>query len=240
MIAAIHQPLYLPWQAYFGKIAAADVFVFLDDVQYPRGKGFFNRNAIKGPEGALMLTAPVKGKGDMPLVGEIGLDQSRDWQARHWRTIEVNYAKAPHFPSLAPGLENLYLGPRWARLAELNVALIRHCCDVMEIKTRFVLASALGVGPAHGAERLVGLVQAVGADRYLTGSGAGSLRHMDEPRYNHAGIDVLWHAYEQRPYPQMWGTFVPDLAVLDLLLNCGPGDSRAMLSSCSRWTHHAP
>ena len=32
MIAAIHQPLDLPWQPYFGKIACSDVFVFLDDV----------------------------------------------------------------------------------------------------------------------------------------------------------------------------------------------------------------
>ena len=36
MTIAIHQPNYLPWLGYFAKIFAADVFVFLDDVQYSK------------------------------------------------------------------------------------------------------------------------------------------------------------------------------------------------------------
>ena len=42
-IVSIHQPGYLPWLGFFKKIESADIFVFLDDVQYSRGK-WENRN----------------------------------------------------------------------------------------------------------------------------------------------------------------------------------------------------
>ena len=37
-VAAIHQPQYLPWLGYFDKLLAADVFVYLDDVQYVKNE----------------------------------------------------------------------------------------------------------------------------------------------------------------------------------------------------------
>ena len=34
-VVAVHQPNYVPWPGYFHKLAHADVFVYLDSVQYP-------------------------------------------------------------------------------------------------------------------------------------------------------------------------------------------------------------
>lgn len=34
---AIHQPNYLPWLGFFDKMSRSDVFVILDDVQFPKG-----------------------------------------------------------------------------------------------------------------------------------------------------------------------------------------------------------
>jgi WbqC-like protein family len=33
---ALMQPAFLPWQGFFGLVAAADVFVLLDDFQFQR------------------------------------------------------------------------------------------------------------------------------------------------------------------------------------------------------------
>jgi len=62
---AIHQPQYLPWMPYFQKLSQADCFVFLDNVQY-QSRGLQNRNQVKGPNGAVWLTVPVKSnRGDL-------------------------------------------------------------------------------------------------------------------------------------------------------------------------------
>lgn len=239
MIASIHQPLYLPWQPYFSKIARSDIFIFLDDVQYPGGKGFFNRNSVKGTQGPVTLTAPVKGRGDKPTVREIAIDDAQPWQAKHWKTIQVNYAKAPFFSAYRDAFEEIYLGRRWQNLCELNTVLIRKICELMELKTRFVFASEFGIPQGEGLQRLISLVRAVGADRYLTGAGAGSLRYMDESEYARSGIKVLWHKHEQRPYRQLWGDFVPDLSIIDLLFNCGSQSAQMLLDCSSEETHAA-
>lgn len=45
MVVAIHQPEHLPWLGFFNKMANADEFVILDNVQY-RKRYFQNRNKI--------------------------------------------------------------------------------------------------------------------------------------------------------------------------------------------------
>jgi hypothetical protein len=46
LIVAVHQPQYLPWIGYFDKMRRADVFCYLDDVQYKKNE-WQNRNRIK-------------------------------------------------------------------------------------------------------------------------------------------------------------------------------------------------
>ena len=232
MIAAIHQPLYLPWQPYFGKIACSDVFVFLDDVQYPVGKGFFNRNYLKSANGPVMLTEPLKGRGDKLTVREIVLDSNQDWQSKHWKTIQLTYGKAPYFTAYSDRIQDIYLGKKWVNLSELNTTLIRVISGLIGLKTRFVFASELKVPEQDGLQRLIDIVQSVQADQYLTGAGAGSLRYMDEAAYTRSGIKVLWHKYDQRPYRQLWRDYIPDMCILDLLFNCG-SESLQMLLDCS-------
>ena len=65
MKVCIHQPNYLPWLGFFNKISQSDTYVVFDDVQYPRGKDWANRNHIKTNNGKLWLTVPVSGKGEL-------------------------------------------------------------------------------------------------------------------------------------------------------------------------------
>ena len=95
MKVAIHQPHYLPWLGYFAKWASADLFVFLDTVQYEKN-GWQNRNRIKTPDGPRWLTVPVKARLGM-TVSVVPIDTSQPWRARHLRSIENAYAKAPRW-----------------------------------------------------------------------------------------------------------------------------------------------
>ncbi len=53
------QPAFLPWQGFFGLVAAADVFVLLDDFQFQR-HSFHQRNRVRAADGTeAWITLPV-------------------------------------------------------------------------------------------------------------------------------------------------------------------------------------
>lgn len=232
MLASVHQPIYLPWQPYFGKIASSDVFVFLDDVQYPGGKGFFNRNCIKGVNGSILLTAPVTGRSERLSVKDQALSTDVGWQKKHWKSIVSSYAKAKFFPDYSPPIQGFFLDQDWVKFSDMAVAFIKLICDLMHIQTRLYLASELVVAPQTGLGHILELLDACGADAYLSGTGEGSMRYMDVDSYKDKGIVLHWHEYVQRPYPQLWGAYAPDLCILDLLFNRGPQALEELLN-CS-------
>jgi hypothetical protein len=231
---AIHQPHYLPWLGYLAKWAAADVFVFLDTVQYERN-GWQNRNRIKTPAGPRWLTAPVHARLGTPIT-EVTLDAAHPWRARHLRVIEDAYAGAPHLAHHGEALSRFYAGD-WSRLAPLAVASGEWLARAAGVRVPFHLASDLGVTATHATERLVALCRAVGADTYL--AGRDGARYMDISRFEKAGIQVLYQVYRHPVYAQLHGEFVPFLSALDLLLTHGD-DALAILRSGDAWSDTPP
>ena len=57
---AVHQAQYLHWLGYFDKMSRADVFCYLNDVQYKKNE-WQNRNRIKTAQSWRWTTVPVTG-----------------------------------------------------------------------------------------------------------------------------------------------------------------------------------
>ena len=231
MLAAIHQLHYLPWLRYVEKMARADVFVVLDDVQYTKN-GFQNRNKIKHAGGWMYLTVPVKAHAGQLLreveiaqVGEQGEGGSggapRHWGASHWRAIETNYRRAPFFDEHAAALGAIY-GRRWTHLNDVSWELLTYLRGALGIETPMVRSSELAV-PGEATDRLVAICQAVGADCYYSGSHAADA-YLDAAAMEASGIEVVLQEWRCPPYEQRFpqAGFIADLSVLDLLLNEGP------------------
>src|SRR2546426_10619444 len=108
----------MPWLGYLAKWAAADVFVFLDIVQYEKN-GWQNRNRINTPAGPRWLTVPVHARLGTP-IGEVAIDGAQAWRARHLRAIEDAYAPAPYLDRHRAALRGLY-EPPWTHLAPLAI-----------------------------------------------------------------------------------------------------------------------
>jgi hypothetical protein len=227
---AIHQPQYLPWLGYLAKWAAADVFVFLDTVQYEKN-GWQNRNRIKTADGARWLTVPVHAPLGTPLPA-VAVDAEQPWAPRHLRSIEHAYARAPHWPAHRDALARLYATP-WERLAPLAAASGEWLARAAGVATPARLASSLAVDDDEPTGRLVALCRALGADTYLAG-GHGA-RYMDAKRFADAGIRVLYQTYTHPVYAQQHGDFVPFLSGLDLLLMHGDA-SLSILRGGDAWS----
>lgn len=220
MIVSIHQPNYIPWAGYFDKIAQSDVFVLFDDVQYPMGKSVCNRNLIKTPHGGMWLTVPVKDRSSLKKINEIEINNDIDWRRNHWKSIQAFYGKAPGFPVYERVFDGLYARP-WDRLCDLNVAIIQALLGILDIPTKLVFSSQLDV-PGGGEQKLIGIVNKLGADAYLTGTGPGSQRYVKAEDFKNSGIALLFHKFQLREYPQLHGDFIPNLSAIDLIFNLGP------------------
>jgi hypothetical protein len=228
MIVAIHQPNYLPWLGYFAKIARADVFVFLDDVQYTKG-GYTNRVQILAEAGPRWLTVPVGAHlGDAIRA----VRPSRpDWARAHADCLRNTYRTAAHFQATWPELRDLLLAAPYPDLAEGNAWLIVALCQRLGLSCAFRRSSEFAAqGTAD--ERLVELVRAVDpAGAYL--SGRGGAKYQDPAKFAAAGLGFSYLEFSLPEYPQHVlppSGFTPGLSLVDAILNLGwEGAARLLL-----------
>lgn len=224
---AMHQANYIPWLGFFYKIARADVFVYLDVVQYPRGQSFAARNRIKTPNGAAFLTIPVsipKGHEGKALYSEVTFADDK-WRDKHIKSLTLNYKKAPFFNDIFPMVQQ-HIGTA-PNLLELNISLIESVCRLLKIDTERIRLSQILDDFGQKTDLIIDICRAVNADAYLSGTGGGR-DYNDENKMNAAGINLIYSDFKHPVYKQLWGEFIPNLSVLDLLFNLGP-DSRTVL-----------
>ncbi len=219
--AVILQPSYLPWRGYFHLMQRADVFVFYDDVQYDR-HGWRNRNRVKTASGPRWLTVPVLSSGHiaekLPLR-DARIDWRSPWPHKHRETIRQSYARAPHFARHAALLDAIFTG-RPERLCDLTIPATVALAEHLGIAGRRLLRSSeLGI-EGDRTERLVRIVRAVGATRYLSGPSARS--YLDEAAFARAGIELAYMTYAYPEYEQLHPPFDGEVSVLDLLFMMGP------------------
>ena len=223
--AAIMQPTYLPYLGYFHVIAEADVFVFLDDVQFAR-RSWQSRNRILGAGGEVTLTVPTKKADRDAPIAEIEISDAEPWAAKHLASVRHAYGKRPFFAEGMAFLE-AQLGSPPARLADLNAGLIQAAAARLELATEFVRASALPV-TGQRSEHLLSICRAVGAADYL--SPMGSADYMAEDGvFAAAGFPVRFQGFVEIAYPQGQPAFTPYMAFIDAVMNLGWAGTRGLI-----------
>lgn len=226
-IAACHQPNFFPWLGYFHKIRWSDTFVFLDDVLLQKTRGSVtNRVAIAVAGAQAWLTAPL----DRAYTGNVKINEARfapddDWRRRATSTLKMHYGRTPHFKELGPLVLELVNDPE-PLLAEFNMKATAAICDVLELRPRFVRASAFGVAETSSA-RLAELVERVGARTYLAGAGARA--YQDDAVFHARGLEVRSQGFSPPRYLRAGKEGLAGLSVLDALFWLGAAETRALL-----------
>ncbi len=219
-IVAVHQPNYLPWLGYFHKIASADVFIFLDSVQYPRGQSIANRNKIKTAQGWQWLTVPIsipKGQRGKASYLDASAAELR-WKKKHLKTLQVNYSRAPYFQPYFEQIAEILLAEQ--SFAQTNMVLIGYFLGQLEIDTPLYRLSELEKVSGQKSQLIADICIHFEADTYISGQGARV--YNDETAFAQQGIQIVYQQFTCPVYPQIHGDFIPNLSALDLLFNCGP------------------
>lgn len=224
----ITQSNYIPWKGYFDAIAIADEFVIYDDMQYTR-RDWRNRNLIKTAQGLKWLTIPVEVKGKyFQKINETKVSD-KNWANEHWKTLALNYAKAPCFKEYKDAIEHLYLTLDTEWLTEINHLFISQLCSILGIHTKIKFSSEFVLAEER-TQRLVDICKALdGTDYY---SGPAAKVYMDIERFNAENINVHYFDYSGYPiYNQLYGDFEHGVTVLDLIFNEGKNAINFMKSS---------
>jgi len=219
MRVSINQPAFFPWLGYFHRIAISDKHVVLDHVQFEKNS-YVNRNKIKTPNGGLWVTVPLitSGKfGDL-AINKIEVANISSWQKKIIESVKQFYRKAPYFNDYFPFLEDTFYNHEWVQLNDLMKHLNQYFLQALDINTPIVYSTDMNVDGAK-SDLVLKHCQALNCSTYI--SGPFGKDYLDKEAFSQNNIDVIYHEYQHPVYPQLHGDFIPNLSVVDLLMNCG-------------------
>ncbi len=229
---AIMQPTYLPWLGYLAMIEKADVFVFLDDVQFDH-RSWQQRNRIKTQNGEDWLTLSVKTKGasTQKINQVICIDIEKDTN-KHLAKIFHNYSKSLFFKQFYPNLENFIKTARSQchdSLAVFNIKIVQFLCDYIGIKKEFIMSSQLNIC-GEKDEYLAKICSALNGDIYLSASGS-RIYLENSAAFGENNIIITYNDYSHPSYPQLYGNFIEGMSCIDAFFNVSKDDLKNLIIS---------
>lgn len=219
MILCTNQPYFCPYPGFFYKAHLTDFLVILDTVQFPRGTTWLTRNRFKNDQGTLWMTIPVWKKGlGLQKINKVHICHEGYWAKKHLASVKSAYSKAPYLKDHLDFFKEIFLSNR-EMLIDMNMFIIKYLFKQLQIKTKIILLSELGI-EARGSQLIVEICRKMGADRFLAQTPAK--KYLDIELFINAGIKLDIFNLPSLVYPQLWGDFIPNLSIFDLILNCGP------------------
>ena len=225
MILTAHQPTYLPWLGLFHKIALSDKFIYLDNIQYEKNS-WQNRNKIKTSDGTLWLTIPVHAHINLNC-NEIKIDNTHNWNQKHSKTIEINYTKAPYYESYKHFFKKIF-SKKWEYLSELNEYILKWFLDEFKINTEFLKTSDFEL-EGKKSDLILEICEKFNAKKYV--SGILGKNYIDPEIFRRKDITLIFQDYIHPNYKQLYGNFISNMSIIDLLFNCGPDSFKILMSN---------
>ena len=223
MNLTIHQPEHLPWTGFFHKMMCADLYVYLDHVQYRKGY-FQNRNKIVNNEGKeVWATISIKqgGMHETILDKEIANDQFK----KYISLIESSYKHSKYFDKYFEKLRLIFMNEH-KKLIDLNLDIIDFFRDELNIITPTVRSSDLNINNSKSKMNL-DICLKLGADAFI--AGPSGLDYLDIESFNDQNIELLVHNYISPVYHSNHS--FPNLSTLDLLFNQGENSRQIILDA---------
>lgn len=196
MRIAVMQPYFYPYAGYFRLFAATDLFVVLDNVQFPR-RGWVHRNRLPDRTGkSAWLTLPLV---KTPRDATIAVQRFRDDAATALRE------QSRRFPALVDNEDDELvelLNATEGALVDYLVAQLSAVCTRLDITTPMVRASTIEIDPElRAADRLIAITRALGADVYVNSPGGRAL--YDRATFASQGVELCFLTDHDGPVHSM-------------------------------------
>jgi hypothetical protein len=227
LICTIHQPNYLPYLGFFEKAYRSDVFILYDTTQFKKND-WQNRNKLCTKDSWQWISLPVKHDFGQKIF-EVKIKDAGKSLEKNWRTIRVNYGRAPYFKEYSSEFENIFLSGG-ENLSDLNCRIIIKAAELLGLKAKFIKSSELPKLETTSTQALIDLTKLVGADTYI--SGGKGVNYLDMDLWNSTGLKILFQKYHHPVYRQFNSeVFQPHMNILDLLFNCGDKSLKILIKN---------
>ena len=190
---------------YFGPVQWYQKLCRADLVQIERCESFQkqtyrNRCLIATTQGVQALTVPVERSIPrtshlVPRISDIRISDHGQWRRLHWNALQSAYGESPFFEYYEDDLRPFF-EPQWEFLLDYNEAIRQKMCELLDIQPRVSYTT-----------------------EYIK-STEGDYRDAIQPKHPAPDPD-----FTPRPYYQVYREkhgFLPNLSILDLLMNMGP------------------
>lgn len=228
MVISIIQPCFVPWLGYFEQIALADIFVYMDDVQYTK-KDWRNNNQLKTPNGIKGISFPVKKAPRDTLIKYIEISYNSDWEDKLLNQLYNWYKNANHYKEIIQFIEKPILA-KHDRLCDLNLDLNNAILNYLGIETKIFFSSSIPRASGDKIDRIAEICTNFEGVKTLF-DGKKAQNFLDQQSLDQHGISVTFQDYAHSSYKQLYGEFAPYMSILDLILNCGPDSMKYILTS---------
>ena len=155
-----------------------------------------NRCIIATTQGMQVLTIPVeRPTASHSTIKDVRISDHGDWRRLHWNAVQSAYGESPFFEYYEDDLRPFF-ERRWTFLFDFNEEIRQKMCELIDIQP-----------------------QVSYTDNYIK-EVKNDFREAIQPKHPAPDADFLPRPYYQ-VYRQKHG-FLPNLSILDLLLNMGP------------------
>ena len=153
-----------------------------------------NRCLIATTQGVQALTVPVV-RGETSLLKDTRISDHGNWRHLHWNALQSAYGESPFFEYYQDDIRPFF-EKKWEFLLDFNEAIREQMCDLIDIKPQVDFSDAFSAKADY------------------------DFREAINPKHPTPDADFEPRHYYQ-VYQQKHG-FIPNLSVLDLLMNMGP------------------
>ena len=171
---AIMQPYFFPYPGYFELIESVDLFVVLEDVQFPR-RGWVHRNRFRNKTSLEVewWGLPLKkGPQASTMISDLVFDLSRE---NHFRESANRLLFNSHSTSIKSHFPNLFELSRFS-VVEYLVENLENTKRYLSITTPYLMSSEIpNEKKLTGGSRLIQICKELGASSYINAPGGKEL-----------------------------------------------------------------